>query len=251
MGPHPIVGGRLEMKAFFSRISKRNRIIIGVVAVILIALVLVFRGRGNANSNTTFQTTPAQRGELTASVGATGSVRAAQSATLNWQISGVVDKVNVKVGDEVSTGDVLATLDPTSLPQNVILAQSDLVTAQKSLFDLLHSDTDRANAWIALRDAQDAFKKANDYRNTLNGKVWIERVYFKYIGAHQIPIVKWFRGEPDPKTITNADADLALKKAQLDDAQRAYDRVKGGPNQDDLAAAQAKVCTQNSSVAYR
>jgi HlyD family secretion protein len=229
------------MKAFFSRISKRNRIIIGVVAVILIALVLVFRGRGNANSNTTFQTTPAQRGELTASVGATGSVRAAQSATLNWQISGVVDKVNVKVGDKVSKGDVLATLDPTSLPQNVILAQSDLVTAQKSLFDLLHSDTDRANAWIALRDAQDAFKKANDYRNTLNGKVWIERVYFKYIGAHQIPIVKWFRGEPDPKTITNADADLALKKAQLDDAQRAYDRVKGGPNQDDLAAAQAKV----------
>jgi HlyD family secretion protein len=229
------------MKAFFARISKRNRIIFGMLAVILVIVILVINGRGKSNSKSQYQTTPAQRGELTAQVGATGSVRAAQSATLNWQISGTVEKVNVNVGDQVKKGDVLATLDPTSLPQNVIMAQSDLVTAQKSLEDLMNSDTSRANAWIALRDAQEAFKKANDYRNTLNGKVWIERVFFKYIGAHQVPIVKWSRGDPDPKTITNADADLALKKAQLDDAQRAYDRVKGGPNQDDLAAAQAHV----------
>lgn len=229
------------MKAFFARISKRNRIIIGVVAAILIIVILVINGRGKSNSKSLYQTMPVQRGELTAQVGATGSVRAAQSAPLNWQISGTVDQVNVKVGDKVSKGDVMAILDPTSLPQNVILAQSDLVTAQKSKNDLLDSDTNRANAWIALRDAQDAFKKANDYRNTLNGKVWIERVTFKNIGAHQVPIIKWSRGDPDPKTITNADADLALKKAQLEDAQRAYDRVKGGPNQDDLAAAQAQV----------
>lgn len=236
------------MKAFLSKISKRNWIIIGAVGAILIVLILVLRGRGNVNTNTTFQTTAAQRGELTASVGATGSVRAAQSVTLNWQISGIVDEVKVKVGDQVHKGDVMASLDPTSLPQNVILAQSDLVAANQSLDDLLHSDTDRANAWIALRDAQDAFKKANDYRNTLNGKIWIERVFFKYIGAHQVPVVKWSRGEADPKTITNADADLALKKAKLDDAQRAYDRVQGGPNEDDLAAAQAKVDAAQATI---
>jgi HlyD family secretion protein len=236
------------MKAFFAKISKRNRIIIGVVAVLLVIVILVLNGRGKSSSASTFQTAPAQRGELTAVVGATGSVHAAQSATLNWQISGIVDKVNVNVGDKVAKGDVLAVLDPTSLPQNVIMAQSDLVNAQKTLEDLLHSDTGRANAWIALRDAQDAFKKANDYRNTLNGRVWIERVYFKYIGAHQVPVVKWFRGEPDPKTITDADADLALKKAQLDDAQRNYDRVKGGPNQDDLAAAQAQVDAAQATI---
>src|ERR1700690_538399 len=150
MGSHLIVGGRLEMKAFFTKISKRNWIIIGAV-VVLIIVVLVVRSRSNANSSTSFETTPAQRGDLTATVGATGSVRASQSATLNWQNSGTVDKVNVNVGDQVKKGDVLATLVQTSLPQNVILAQSDLVTAQKSLDDLLHSDTDRANAWIALR----------------------------------------------------------------------------------------------------
>jgi HlyD family secretion protein len=228
------------MKAFFTKISKRNWIIIGVV-VVLVIVVLVVRGRSNSNSNTTYQTEPAQRGDLTATVGATGSVRASQSATLNWQNSGTVDKVNVKVGDQVKKGDVLATLVQTSLPQSVILAQSDLVTAQKSLDDLLHSDTDRANAWIALRSAQDAYKKANDYRNSLNGKIWISRIYFKYVGPHQFGFIKWTRGNADPKTITDADADLALKNAQVDDAQRTYDRLKGGPNTDDLSAAQAKV----------
>ena len=34
---------------------------------------------------------------------------------------------------------------------------------------------------------------------------------------------------------------LALRKAELDDAQRNYDRLKDGPNPDDVAAAQANV----------
>ncbi|MGB7877110.1 MAG: efflux RND transporter periplasmic adaptor subunit, partial [Anaerolineales bacterium] len=36
-------------------------------------------------------------------------------------------------------------------------------------------------------------------------------------------------------------ADLDLKEAQYEDAKRAYERLADGPNQDDLAAAQARV----------
>jgi hypothetical protein len=50
------------MKAFFSRISKRNRIIIGVGVVVLVIVFLVVRGRGKSNSTSLYQTTPAQRG---------------------------------------------------------------------------------------------------------------------------------------------------------------------------------------------
>ena len=46
---------------------------------------------------------------------------------------------------------------------------------------------------------------------------------------------------PDPATIAEADRDLALKMSEMEDAQRAYDRVKDGPNAGDVAAAQAKV----------
>ncbi len=228
------------MKSFFARMSRRTRIIVGAAVVVIAVLALIVSSRGRANSSSTYQTSPAQRGELIATVGATGTVRAIQSAALDWQISGVVDKVNVKVGDPVKKGDVLATLDKSQLPQNVILAGSDLVTAQQALQDA-SSDTASAQAAIDLKAAQDAYKKAYDYRLSLNGQQWIEEVKITYVRGQQVPEIVWHRGNVDEGTIQKADNDLALKKAKLDDARRNYDDLKNGPNSSDIAAAQAKV----------
>jgi HlyD family secretion protein len=228
------------MKAFVARMSMRARILWGAAIVLVVVVVLILNGRGKSNTSNTYQTVPVQRGELTATVGATGSVRAVQSATLNWQTSGTVAQVNVKVGDTVKKGDVLATLDLSTVPQSIIQAQANLVTAQKALQDA-HSSTASAQSAINLKNAQDAYKKAYDYRASLNGKQWIEEVIITYVGGQQVPIIKWHKGYPDAKTIQDADNELALKKAQLDDAQRTYDRLQNGPNPDDIAAAQANV----------
>ena len=228
------------MKAFLARISKRTRILVGAAIAVIVVVALVLSGRGRAGTSSTYQTVPLQRGELTATVGATGSVRAIQSAVLNWQTSGTVAQVNVKVGDTVKKGDVLATLDMSTVPQSIIQAQANLVTAQKALQDA-HSGTASAQAAINLKNAQDAYKKAYDYRASLNGKQWIEEVVITYVGGQQIPVIKWHKGYPDAQTIQDADNELALKKAQLDDAQRTYDRLQNGPNPDDIAAAQANV----------
>jgi HlyD family secretion protein len=241
MDSHPIAGGSLEMKAFFSRISKRNRIIIGVGIVVLVIVFLVVRGRGKSNSTSLYQTTPAQRGELTAMVGATGSVRAVQSAALNWQTTGTVEVVNAKVGDKVHKGDVLAKLGQASLPQSVLSAEVDFASAQQALDDMLNSDTARAQAAVTLQSAKDSYKKAYDYRMSLNGKIVIANVTFDYVNGQQIPKVKYTKGYADAATIAKADQSLALNKAQLDDAQRAYDRVKDGPNPTDVQAAKARV----------
>ncbi len=229
------------MKAFFSRISKRNRIIIGVGVVVLVIVFLVVRGRGKSNSTSLYQTTPAQRGELTAMVGATGSVRAVQSAALNWQTTGTVEVVNAKVGDKVHKGDVLAKLGQASLPQSVLSAEVDFASAQQALDDMLNSDTARAQAAVTLQSAKDSYKKAYDYRMSLNGKIVIANVTFDYVNGQQIPKVKYTKGYADAATIAKADQSLALNKAQLDDAQRAYDRVKDGPNPTDVQAAKARV----------
>ena len=229
------------MKAFFARISKRNWIIIGAVAFVLLIVILVGRGKTKSNSSTLYQTSPAQIAELTAQVGATGSVRAAQSAILNWQTTGTVEKVNVKVGDKVHKGDILARLANASLPQNVLSAEVDFASAQQSLDDMQNSDTTRAQAAVTLQAAQDAYKKAYDYRMSLNGKIDIANVTFDYVNGQQIPKVKYTKGYADAETIAKADQSLALDKAQLDDAKRAYDRVKDGPNPLDVAAAKARV----------
>ncbi len=102
-------------------------------------------------------------------------------------------------------------------------------------------DTTRANAWIALRNAQTAYTTALNNRTSLNGPVTYQEVVLVQVGGVAVPQVRTYRSNPDPTDIANADAQLALAKAQLEDAQRAYDRVQGGPNSDDLSAAQARV----------
>jgi len=178
-----------------------------------------------------------ERGNLIASVGATGSVRAQRSATLIWQTNGLVDVINAKVGDRVSQGDVLASLDKRYLPQNIILAEADLINAQKALDDLMNSNTARAQAAIALDKAEKDYKSAYDYRQSLNGKITITEVNI----VRGVPRVREYKGYADAETISDADEKLALALATLEDAQRENDRVKNGPNQEDVSAAQARV----------
>lgn len=85
------------------------------------------------------QTEKARMGSLEATIGATGTVRSNQSTLLSWQTTGIVEDVNVALGQSVGAGDVLASIRQSSLPQNIILAQADLVNAQKALDELVES----------------------------------------------------------------------------------------------------------------
>ncbi len=228
------------MSRLFDYFKKHRKATIFVVLALAVIFMFLYL-QGNRQQKSPYQTETLAKGTLTATVGATGSVRAAQSASLVWQTSGTVDKVNAQVGDVVKKGEALAELAKTSLPQNIILAEADLVTAQKNLDDLITSDTARSQAAVALVSAQDAYDKAKTYRESLNGKIDLQRVTFVTVGGRTFPKVTYYKGYADPETIQKADNDLALKKAQLDDAQRAYDRVKDGPNPEDVAAAQARV----------
>ena len=67
--------------------------------------------RAAATTTSTIQTEPARNGTLTAIVGATGSVHPNQSATILWQTSGTVGEVEVKEGDLVEVGQLLANLE--------------------------------------------------------------------------------------------------------------------------------------------
>jgi HlyD family secretion protein len=224
------------MRAFF----KKYRTILIILFIGVLVAAFVFARQSNAETASQFQTAALGRGNLTATIGATGTVRAAQTAVLIWQAAGTVDTVNVKVGDNIPADYVMAFLEKTSLPQSVIVAEADLASAQKELDELLSSDTALAEAVIDLRDAQEAYDKAWNWREELNGKIHIKKIVYKKIGPRTIPILKEYRGYADKETIKKADEDLALAKAKLDDARRAYDRLSSG-NTPEIAAAQARV----------
>ncbi|MCJ7435231.1 MAG: efflux RND transporter periplasmic adaptor subunit [Anaerolineales bacterium] len=229
-------------------INKNRKVSIGVGIVLLVVIVALVYSNRASSTTTTYQTEKIEKGNLVATVGATGTVRARQSANLAWQTSGTVETVNVKVSDQVKQDAVLASLSKASVSQNVILAEADLVSAQKALEDLQNSDTSRAQALIALKKAQDAYDRAYEYRQSLNGKVDLKQVVYVYIGGQTVPRVKYYKGYADKDTIAAADDDLALKKAQLDDAQRTYDRLNEGASSPDIAAAKARVAAAQATL---
>jgi HlyD family secretion protein len=223
-----------------SFLKKYRNLLIGLLVVVLGASAFIYVRRSSAETTSQFQTAKAERGNLTATIGATGTVRAMQSAVLIWQAAGTVDTVNVKVGDNIPSDFVMAYLAKTSLPQSVIVAEADLADAQKTLNELMTSDTARAQAVINLRDAQEAFDKAQNWRIELNGKIHVKKIVYKKFRNRKIPILKEYRGYADEGTIKKADEDLALAEAKLSDAQREFDRLNNG-NMADITAAQARV----------
>jgi len=225
---------------------KRHLVAVIIALVVVGAVAFFFVSRSNASRQTTYQTVKIERGNLVATVGATGTVRARQSAVLVWQTSGTVEKVMAKVGDRVSADQVLATLKKTSLPQSIILAEADLESAKRTLDDLLNSKTPAAQAWIALRQAQDAYDKAKTYYDSLFEPYTYDKIAYKTFytpgGVRRVPYLKTVKvDKADDKTLADAEATLKLRQAELEDAQRAYDRVKDGPDAVQIAAAQAKI----------
>ena len=266
--------------------------VVVLVVVVLIAAFLIvgaFRGRAAASS-TALTTTKVVIGSLTSQVGATGTARARQSATLSFQTTGTVDQVNAKTGDLVAEGDVLATLTQTSLSPQLILAQADLVSAQQALDDLLKSSAAKAQAQLTLANAQKALADmqfkwdvqqpgnrassttlkaaqsklvvAEDSMNRAKGVYDSApssdderkaQAYLNYAAAVQeyqraLASLNWYRGKPTDNDQAILDAQLAQAKAAVADAQRAWDRVKDGPNPDDIAAAKARVASAQANV---
>ena len=142
----------------------------GLVTIVAIALLLAGQtflpaSAGMPTTNTEGKVVSLEVGET---VEASGSLESQPSATLTWNTSGVVEDINVKAGEWVTAGSVLMTLKTTSVSSSIISAQADLVTTQEELDDLLSSsNTDLAQAVIDLKDAQEAYDKADNYLDYL------------------------------------------------------------------------------------
>ncbi len=192
---------------------KRIVTIVIIVAVLAGGFLLFRRFAGQrANASSSFQTTPTQRGELTASVGATGVVYANQSTVLAWQTSGIVGQVSVNVGDAVTKDQVLSSLQPTSLPQNIILAQADLVNAQKTLDDLYNTALALAQAEQKVAAAQDNLKTKQDILDSLQQP------------ARQVDI-------------DQAQANVTTAKIQLDKARENFQPYENKPDDNAVRAS--------------
>lgn len=122
--------------------SRRNLGILGIILVLVVvgAGAFYFWQQSNQQRSAgtgTRQTGTLTRGELSASVSGAGNITAPQQANLSFGVSNVpVTKVNVKVGDIVKKGDVLAEADATELNEQLRTAQANLASTQANLDDV-------------------------------------------------------------------------------------------------------------------
>ena len=180
---------------------------------------------------------------------AEGRLEPVHFAEIAFNASGVIGEVLAGEGEQVKKGQPLIRLGNES-DTNYATAQLELVSAQKALNDLLNSSgTDLAQAVIDLQDAKEAYQKADNYRNSLDAKMWLQRITWKQVGRQSIPVAHWYRGYAAPETIADADNDLAMKKAELEAAQRTYERLKDGADADQLAVLQARLEAAKAGVA--
>jgi HlyD family secretion protein len=184
-----------------------RRSIIGIVIVVVAVLALFGFRRLTASSQPAtadLETAVVERGTMTASVSASGTVEARRQAALMFKTPGRVAEVYVEAGDQVAAGDPLVKLDTSELELQVAQARAGLAAAQARLAQLKAgpSAADLAAAQAAVDSAQAQLDK--------------------------------LKAGPD-------ETDVQAARAALDSAQKNLNKVLAGPDQFELDQAKRNV----------
>ena len=186
---------------------------------------------------------------------AEGRIEPVNFADIAFTASGRISDILVEEGQQVAKGDELLRLGDASDTQYAA-AQLELVSAEKALNDLTNaSGTDFAQAVIDLKEAQEEFDKADNYLSYLQSADKVPQTETRSFlvqtrrGYEYRTRTKHFKGPAPQDWIIEAENDLALKKAKLDEAQRAYDRLKGGADTEQLEVLEARLGAAKAGLA--
>src|SRR5436190_8008144 len=109
----------------------RKKSILTLAAVALIALVAILvRQVAFAKEPSTYRLATIARGDMKATVSATGTLNAVTTVSVGTQVSGQVSELLVDFNDHVKKGKLLARIDPTLALQAVTDAQANLEKSQ-------------------------------------------------------------------------------------------------------------------------
>ncbi len=238
------------LKDRFKNINKTTLIVIIVVAILALALttfILIRIQNRQQALRDQYQTVRVQRGTLVSVIGATGNIRARQSATLVWKTSGTVEQVAVELGERVEKGAVLANLEQKSLPQTIISSQAELFNAKLALENLRNSELQYANALLTLDSAERSLADALD-------PVLVQSQAQKSVADARKALedaerILYYQENPaDNNAIRKAKGELVLAENALEDAKDEFEKYSGR-DKDDPVRAQALVNLSDAQTA--
>ena len=153
-----------------------------------------------------------ERTSMTTGVSSTGSLSAANEQNLGFAKGGQLTAVNVKVGDRVEAGQVLAAIDPVPARQ--------ALDAQKAQLRAAEAQLDRVKDSPGVDDAEDSLAQAKDILEAVTDQVDQQ-------------------DDADRVAIFNAERQVGADQNAVTAAQNAQSAACAGGSSPDCSAAQS------------
>jgi macrolide-specific efflux system membrane fusion protein len=134
-------------------------VINGALVVLLAGAAFgIYQAFGPEPSTAQAQTrsTPVRRATVTETISAAGTLASSYTGAANFSSAGKVTSIDVKVGDVVSAGQKLATIDSTQASKQLQVAKANLAVAQDSLDSAEDAEDTPATGQNSQNSAQSA-----------------------------------------------------------------------------------------------
>jgi membrane fusion protein, macrolide-specific efflux system len=148
------------------RRGRRGWMVSGLVVVPLLAAVWgaygLVGGGGGDEGTSSVRTVAATKANVVDMVTAAGVLQSRYSANVDFSTAGTVKEIDVKVGDAVSKGQRLATLDDALANKQVQVARANLDAARQQLTDAVTKGAPTAQPRAQVQQAELQLEQAQD-----------------------------------------------------------------------------------------
>lgn len=159
------IGRTLEIDQLSQRKGRLRKRLIWAVAAVSVVAAVVLLDRAEKSNSTQYKTEEVQRGRLTITVTATGTLEPTNKVDVGSELSGIVKTVEVDYNDTVKVGQVLARLDTDKLQAEVLKSKAALESARARLLD----------AQATVKESSDELARMRRAWELSNGKVPSQR----------------------------------------------------------------------------
>ena len=229
-----------------------------------------------------------RQGDLVVYASGSGVLIAGDEIELGFGTNGPIAEIHVQPGDEVRAGDVLAVQGEREQLEAAVAADKlTVINAQQSLDSIYEkADVATAQAQITLADArdalysaeytnivqqegnrasqatidaaaaelenaEDALVRANEKLNQDPDDGTLQINYANAMSKYQTALGNWnwYTGQPTEIQQAMLDAEIAMTKALLGQAELEWDRVKDGPDADEIVKAELQLANAEAKLA--
>jgi HlyD family secretion protein len=145
--------------------NRKKKYLLPIVIIFIVLLVggfIFYRWKGQNGLNQKFRTIKVERGEISTTVTATGTINPVITVLVGSQVSGTIKALSADFNSRVKEGQIIAQIDPSIFDAQVEQARANVLNAQANVL----------NAQANLKSAQANVEKAevavSDAKRTLD-----------------------------------------------------------------------------------